>query len=141
MDDVNISIKSAAIKDQLNSLELALSEDESTFLILVATHVDPTRNSINKINCKQGVPIRGYVYDAKADAYFYDCYDYIQVGNIPVSMRLSMRHTGWATKIPLAEDVILQFLNERQLRDVNHFKSLFSPDEYSLEFLQLIGVE
>ncbi len=129
--------KNAALKDQLANLDLSISSDR-TYLILAAIHHDPTRNTFSKIPCKQGVPIRGYVYDSKADAYFYECFDFLQVGSIPVSMKLAVRDTGWSIRVPLTEGVILKFLNESQFKDVDHFKSLFSPDEYKLEYVQLI---
>jgi hypothetical protein len=138
MDDQFLTLREAsATRDQRKALELKYS-DEKTYLILIASNSDSSRNAIHKISCKQGIPLEGYVYDAKSDSYFYDCYDYLQIGYIPVSIDLLVKGSSWTTKVPLTDEVILKFLNESQFRDADHFKSLFSPDEYLLEFIQLI---
>lgn len=136
----NISNNKHLLDEQLKNIQLSVAF-EPTYLILVASHLDPIRNSINKISCKQGVPLDGYVYDSRADVYLCECYDYLQVGFIPISMNASICGTNWSKKVPLAKKVIHQLLNDSQFRDVNKFESLFSPDEYSLEYIQLISAK
>jgi hypothetical protein len=138
LDLLTPEFKVKAIKEQRDNLELALCQDR-TYLVLAAIHREDGRNSLNKISCKRGIPLGGYVYDATADSYTIACVDYMLLGYIPVSM--AMRVSGqshYQMRVPLAEAVVRRFLNPAQKKDVKNFRAVYKPENHRLEYIQMI---
>jgi hypothetical protein len=131
-------LKAKSAKDQRDNLEVVCSHD-STYIILVAVHKDGTRNVLNKISCKKGLPIGGYLYDSVSDCYQISCADYVQIGYIPASMILRVGGVeNWQVRIPLAESVIKRFLTSTQKKDIKNFRAIYKSDEFTIQYVQLL---
>ena len=137
--DETAKINAKILKEVHNSLLPSLTNLE-TYVIAVAISKDFTKNFINRISCKKGIPIDGYVYDAQSDCYFIECSDYLHIGVIPVSCVISSKSgSSWKINVPLPETVIKKYLNESQKKDLKNFKGHFNNDEYVINFIQLVS--
>jgi len=135
---VTPDLKAKSSKDERDNLEVVCSSD-STYIILVAVHKESSRNVLNKISCKKGLPIGGYLYDSVSDCYQISCADYVQIGYIPVSMILRVGGVqNWQTRIPLTEAVIRRFLTTSQKKDVKNFRAIYKADEFTIQYVQLL---
>lgn len=139
--EVTPMLKAKSAKEQRDSLEINITS-ERTYLVLMAVHKDAARNVINKVSCKKGIAIGGYVYDSQSDAYHLSCVDYMQLGYIPVSMVLTVGGVHrWEVRMPLAESVIKRYLTPEQKRDIKRFKSVYRPEDHYTQFVQMISCE
>ena len=112
---------------------------QGTYVIAVAICIDNSKNFINRISCKKGVPIGGYVYDAQTDSYFIECSDFVHIGNIPVSYIARVKNiTSWQMYVPMPESVIKKNLNDTQKRDLKTFKNHFKSDQYIISYIQMV---
>jgi hypothetical protein len=134
---VTPELKIRAAKDQKEHTEVVVAS-ERTFLIVVAVHKDKSRNTINRISCKRGVPIGGYVYDAQSEAYSYECSDYAMIGYLPVSFIMRVQGSSWQVRVPMCESVLKKFMTSLQKRELKNFKNHFKPEDYHIEFIQMI---
>lgn len=134
---VTPELKIKAAKDQKEHMEVA-SCPERTYLIALAIHKEKSRNAINRISAKKGLPIAGYVYDSQSETYCYECADYLHLGYIPVSFVVKVQGTPWKMRVPMCESVLKKFMTSLQKRELKNFKNHFKSEEYRVEFLQLI---
>lgn len=110
-----------------------------TIIIMTAVSEDHGKNTINKISCKLGIPIGGYVYDSQHDNYVLNCYDYMTLATIPLSMALRMRGcSNWMVRVPLSEGVIKNYLDNEQKKLVKEFKARYHEPYFKVHFVQLI---
>lgn len=110
-----------------------------TYLIAVAVSKDGSKNFVNKLNCRNGIPINGYIYDAQSDCYFYECADFLHLGTVPVSLRLTLEgDLGWDTAMPIPPKSVLKLLNPSQRKAFSGFKRHFKSSEYDVSFVQMI---
>ena len=110
-----------------------------TYIILVAVSRDGSGNFVNKLNCKNGIPIGGYIYDAQNDCYFYECADFLHLGTIPISLRLTLDgDLGWDTAMPVPPKSVVKMLNPSQRKSYTNFKRHFKASEYIVSFVQMI---
>lgn len=142
MQDTNLvlvtpELKAKAAQDQKGQLEV-IPAQERTYLIVTAIHKDRSKNIVNRISCKKGVPLGGYTYDAQTDSYHFDCADYLHLGYIPFSVLLRVKGLDWEMRVPLAEPVIKKFLTNLQKRELKNFRNHFKTDEFSIQFIQMI---
>lgn len=131
-------LKAKVAKDLKDSIEFVIG-DSATYVIVVAVHKDAARNCINKISCKKGVPIGGYIYDTLNETYHVECAEYFHLGFIPVSysMRLKGVHC-WKARIPAPENIIKKCLSTFQKKELRYFRSQFRAEEYDLHFVQMV---
>lgn len=122
---------------QLEKLQIKEGKHR-TYVVVIAIHREESRNTINRIPCRRGIPLNGYVYDAKDDSYHVDCSDYFYLGYIPISFILSVENTSWHKEIPVHENVLKQFLTEQQKFDLKTFLDQFNPENYIIEYMQMI---
>lgn len=134
---VTPELKIRAAKDQKEHVEI-VPAPERTYLIVAAVHKEKSRNNINRISCKKGVPINGYVYDAKSETYSYECCDYLILGYIPISFFMKVQNTSWTVRTPMCESVLKKFMTSLQKRELKNFKNHFKPEDYRIEFIQMI---
>jgi len=134
---VTPELKIRAAKDQKEHTEVVVST-ERTYLVVVAVHKDKSRNSINRITCKRGIPIGGYVYDAQSESYSFDCSDYLMLGYIPVSFVMRVQGSSWQARVPMCESVLKKFMTSLQKRELKNFKNHFKAEDYYVEFIQMI---
>lgn len=138
-DDSLDQSKAKNARDVLKGIIVSESNLE-TYLIAVAVHKDSSKNFINRISCKKGIPLDGYVYDAQSDSYFIECTDFLHVGVIPVSFVATAKDSYfWKMNIPLPEVVIKKYLTEIQKKDLKNFKSHFSSQDYMINYVQMVN--
>ena len=131
------SLKNA--REVHGSISIIQAEQE-TYVIAVAICLDKSKNFINKINCKRGVPIQGYVYDAQSDSYFLECSDFLHIGIVPASFVATFKnYSGWKMFVPMPESVIKRHLNDSQKKDLKQFKNHFKADEFIINFIQMVN--
>lgn len=127
-----------SVKELKYSLDVSFSTDE-TYIIVVAVNKNKDKNIINKLNCKKGLPIGGYVYDAKNDSYQIECADYLNLGNIPFSYFLSSKgNSCWKIRVPMTENIIKKFLSHVQKKELKNFKKQFNESEFDIQYIQMI---
>jgi hypothetical protein len=132
-------LQNKIIREVHNSLVVNMVNSE-TYVIAVAVCKDGTKNFINRISCKKGIPIEGYIYDAQSDCYFIECSDYLHIGNISVSFVASSKSRNcWKINVPLPENVIKKYLSETQKKDLKNFKAHFNNDEYTINYIQMVA--
>jgi hypothetical protein len=120
-----------------NQIKLVSSSDP-THLIVVAVHPTSTKNQIHEIHVKHGVPVGGYVYDTVNDAYIVRCVDYLHLGVINASVKMEIADAGnFVSQLPLPQSVIFELLNDKQIDDLNLFKSTFK--DCNFRFLQYVA--
>ena len=134
---VTPELKIRAAKDQKEHFEV-FSAPERTYLIVTAIHKDKTRNVVNRLSCKKGVPIMGYVFDTQSDTYHIECCDYLHLGYVPISFMAKMPGTGWTFRVPMCETVIKKFMTTLQKKELRNFKNHFKLEDHSIEFIQMI---
>lgn len=127
-----------AVGEQKGKLQIVIS-DSPIYVIALAINKDKSKNLINKINCRKGIPLGGYVYDSHLEVYYYECCDYIHLGIVPVCASLKIKsYDFWEMKVPVAENVLRKFLNIVQKKDLKIFQTHFKSDQFDLQFLQMI---
>ena len=137
--DMTAKINAKILKETHNSLLPSMANTE-TYVIAVAISKDSSKNFINRISCKKGIPIEGYVYDAQSDCYFVECSDYLHVGVIPVSCVFTSKSGGsWKMNAPLPESVIKKYLTDGQKKDLKNFKGHFNNDDYVINYIQMVS--
>lgn len=129
--------KAKSEKELHNHLEVAFSSERS-FVIVVAVHKDSARNFVNRISCKQGIPIGGFTYDAQNDNYHIECADYLYLGYVPASFMTKVKHSSWSVRVPMSESVLKKYLSALQKKELRNFKNHFKAEEYNLQYLQMI---
>ena len=69
-DELKLKLKlSKEIKRDL----VVTTSSYRTYIVCAAVHKNTQLNVVNKIACKKGIPIGGYVYDNQFDCYYYSC--------------------------------------------------------------------
>lgn len=123
---------------QADDCEIVVDQGKRTFLMVAAQHIDPTKNYLNKVPCKKGVPMIGHVYDSKHDSYFLPCVDFLLLGYIDAAAYLTSRSSQWTIRIPLSVPVLTQFINDSQRLDLKHFLDSYNPETHTFHYLQMI---
>lgn len=135
-ENSNFLIKT--LKELKSSCEVVPAQEE-TFIIVVAIHKNKERNYIARLNCKNGIPIGGYIYDSKNDTYQIECFDYCNLGNIPISYFLYVKNVKhWKIRVPMSYNLIQKFLTLQQKKDLKSFKRQFKADEFDIQYIQMI---
>lgn len=136
--EVPSDVNEKACKDLREKMNIEVSNDR-TFLILLAIHQDPTKNFNTRIQCRKGMPISGYVYDAQQQFYYIECHDYVPLGYIPVSIFVTMPGVGnWRQRMPLPEAAIRRYLSPTQKEDLRKFKLTYRNGQFDVHFMQVI---
>lgn len=124
------------IKKNLN----VIVNDEITLITLAAICKDNQKNLICEIPCFKGMPINGYIYNTSNDSYCVSCYDYIDIGSVPLSISLKVDNSPWFVKMPIPEDIIFSNIKLAQKRKIKQFKEKYSGDEFYFNYFQIISV-
>ena len=132
MDETTLNQK------QADDCEIAVDQSKKTFVIVAAQHMDPTKNYLNKVPCKKGIPMVGHVFDSKFDSYFLPCVDFLLLGYINAAGYLTSKSNQWTVRIPLSVPVLSQLMEATQKIDLKHFLESYNPEEHVFHYLQLI---
>jgi len=137
-DDLRPEYHQKSIQDIRLRLDIEVSF-ERTFIVVLAIHADPSKNSLTRISCRKGVPISGYLYDLQSDSYYVECHDYVPLGYVPVSFCQTMPGIGnWKQRIPMPEIALRRYMTPNQKHDLKQFKSTYKRGQYSFNFMQII---
>ena len=128
--------KAKTSREVHNSLEL-LPSFERTYIIVVARHKDKGRNYLNRISCKKGLPIGGYVFDSQSESYHVECADYLHLGHIPISFVAKIKGLEhWEMRVPAPEAVLKKYLSALQKKELKNFKTHFKDHDF--QYIQMI---
>ena len=129
--------KAKYIRSQKEGFQLAISAEE-TLVVAVAISQDQSKNIITRINCRHGVPISGYAYDPNLDSLYLECRDFMILGLVPLSMKLTVKGVQfWSQHVPLSESLIRKVLSLQQKRDYLKFKADYADHE--IQFVQMLN--
>jgi hypothetical protein len=135
---VTADFKAKTAKEVLHFMEVQPSF-ERTYIIVTATHRERVRNFINRISCKKGLPIGGYVFDSQTDSYHIECADYLHLGYVPISFVTKIKGLDhWETRVPMPENVLRKYLNSLQKKELRNFKNHFKAEDYEVQYVQMI---
>jgi hypothetical protein len=82
---------------------------------------NPDKNSIQSISAR-GESFGGYGYDTVCDSFFVNCVEYVPLGTIPVSFRLSVPGFPAKYALPLTESLIEKYLIPTQKKTLQALK-------------------
>lgn len=120
----------------------AIPETEKTYVVVLAIHKDNSKNVVQRIACKSGVPIGNYIkqigYDGQSDTYHVECCDYFHLGYVPLSYTIRLPGSSWEVRIPMTEKVVDLFITDLQRRELANFKNHFKPEDHHIQYLQMI---
>lgn len=155
MDEI-LDKKSKEVIELKSNLNLIKSTDKSTYVFLVVSCVENSRNDMVKLSCKQMMALAGYpdistankiksahggyVYDGVNDSYIINCIDFIHLGIIPFYYKLMIEGTGnWSITTPIPEKTLNRVFTKEQKDLVAKYKTSFDNSFY-FNFVQfLIG--
>jgi hypothetical protein len=109
-----------------------------TTVFVVAVSPNEELNKMLFIPC-YGIPVTQEVYDSVRDGFVLFAQDYHCVGTIPVSYRVHLMESEWATEIPLPMSVIKRYLGKEQKSALTAWESKFGKG-YRFITVQMLGV-
>ena len=113
--------------------------NSQTHLTVVAVNRDESKNFVNKLSCRRGMPIKGYIYDAQTDSYCYNCSDFLYIGTLPYSFRLKASSDDqWDVAVPIPDKIVKSLLSTSQKQVVSNFRKHFKSPDYTIRFVQMI---
>lgn len=119
------------------AIEFCTSEDESSYVVLVASSKDGM-NDIRRIDNK-GKIVGSFVYDRVRDQYQILAAAIHKVGVIPISYLMRLKdHPTWYTYVPMPETVIFEHLSSRQKHGIETFKEKMG-DTCSYHYVHFTG--
>lgn len=125
--------------DDAQSIRAALtfqSAPEETYVLVVAKHIDPRKNSLTRIKCSKGVALGAYAYDNVNESYCVECADHFALGIVPISFKAILG--SWERHVPMSEAVLFKYLNSQQKEHLKQYKSKFPADKFTFELVQLL---
>lgn len=115
-----------------------LRSKTNLYLIIVDKRAENNKPVL--LPCQHGVPINGYVYDAKNDAISVSCVSYHEIGPVNGSIQISMPNCcGWKKQVPLPFDAIIRLLNSSQLKLYKDIQEKYKANNFELHFIQMTG--
>jgi hypothetical protein len=136
-DDETTEWAAKAVRDAL-AIEFC---DEATIVVLVIKDAAfPKNNSPRHIHCTDGIGFSGYVKDVPKDAYIVECVDFVSLGMIPVSLRVSLTGAaGWNMQMPMPEAVVEKFLARYYRGLLGRYREMFPGPRYELHYIQMLN--
>ena len=129
-------LESKLAKRAAKGLQVRVDRCHTVVLVVAIAH-DHDKNFVKRINCKNGVPISGYIYDTQSDSYFYECADFLPLGTVPISFRLSVDgDPDFDMVVPIPEKLLKTFFSDGQKKIVASFRKHFSSKDYRVAFVQ-----
>ncbi len=117
--------------------------DEKTVVVLVVyDKKHPEKNTQRHIHCQNGIGFSGYVHDLGTDSYIVECVDFISLGDVHVSHRVTIPNTGgWMMRVPMPEIVIENLISPYYKRVLADIKNKYPRPDYELHFMQMTSCE
>lgn len=117
--------------------------DEKTVVVLVVKDLhNPHNNTQQHIHCQDGTGFCGYVRDMSKDSYIAECVDFLSLGNVHVSYRMSLPNTGgWTMRVPMPPAVLERLLSPYYKRALKEARAKYPNPRYELHFMQMIGCD
>lgn len=149
--------KSKDLIEFKSSLELSKCTDKSTYVFLVISHPENSKNDIIKLSCKQMIALNGYaeatgtinikpnfggyVYDGVNDTYLIKCIDFVHLGLIPFYHKIKLENIGsWNLTVPIPEKTLFRVFSKDQKDLVAKYKNDSVYDNFYFNYVQfLIG--
>ena len=127
----------SATKSEIKKSIVLKTCSEHSHIFVIA--FDKFNNRLTSIIYKErSTPIGGYAYDAKFGRYYVECFDYLDLGTIPISFSIRIdKIRRWECRIPLTELVIRKYLDQQQVLELENFKK--ENKKRRFEFMQLVS--
>lgn len=109
---------------------------EETYVIVVAIHKDPRKNSLTNIKCHRGTPLGGYTYDTVNESYCVGCVDHLALGLVNISFQLVLN--DWTFYVPMPEGLLTKYLSEKQKANLASYRASFPEKDITFKFIQLL---
>ena len=137
LEKKHAEVKQKDLKEIKSNLTITPTTD-LTFVVVLAINKDYNKNTLMKIGCQHGNPIGGYVYDSVSDSFSVRCVDYLVLGLVEASFKLSMESAeGWNIYVPFPESVLKRHLTNEQTLALKRFKETHQDHVY--KFIQIIS--
>lgn len=147
LNELTQMIKAPDVSDELKlkygkeiSKQLRIRPEQgATYIIVIAVDNDNLSNFINRINCRKGIPIGGYIYDSQSDCYYLECADFLHLGSIPVSYAMTLDgDDNWKQRVLMPESVLKKFMTPLQKRELRNFQKRFKSPKFKINFVQMV---
>jgi hypothetical protein len=111
----------------------------STYVVVTAYDSQSETNIVNRISCRRGIPIGGYVHDAQNDCYYVECADFLNLGLIPISYAATLSGDRyWKVRLPMPESVIKKYLSPLQKKELRNFLKRFKEPRFRISYIQMV---
>ena len=111
----------------------------NTYIVVTAYDNENSSNFVNRLTCRKGLPIGGYIYDAQNDCYFVECADYLALGVIPIAYVASFDgDVNWKSRIPMPFSVIKKYLSPLQKQELKNFQKRFKAPRFKINFVHMV---
>jgi hypothetical protein len=122
----------------LGSMIVEAIEEPTVVVMVVVDEQDSSKNLPRHVHCADGIGIPGYVRDMEKDAYIVDCVDFISLGKIPVSFRVTIPGTGgWTVPVPMPGPAVEKLLPPYYKRVVKATISKYPRPCYTIHYVQM----
>lgn len=109
------------------------------FVIVLDKNKDEN-NVLSAIRCHGGVAFGGYARDASADAYIVKCCNFVQIGQVPFSLAITMPNIGgWKMEVPIPEKVLEKHLTPQEKHSLEELRKTYPVPEYEIHLIQMLG--
>jgi len=114
-------------------------DSANTYIVVTAFDTENSSNFVNRLTCRNGLPIGGYVYDAQNDCYFVECADFLVLGAIPIAYVASFEgDVNWKSRVPISSSVIKKYLSPLQKQELKNFQKKFKSPKFRINFVQMV---
>lgn len=127
----------------VNAFRVETVHDEKTVVVLIIKDkANPENNIQMHIHCQDGIGFCGYVRDLAKDSYIAECVNFMSLGNIHASYRVTMPNTGgWTMQVPMPESVIETLISPYYKRALKEAREKYPHPQYELHFMQMTGCD
>jgi len=135
-----MEISAKESKDLKKDLEFDPDDDYGTRIFAIAVANKDYLNEHLCIPTVSGVPICEEVHDLVRDCYYAMGVSWHDIGEIPVSFRLTMPDIiGWEVNFPIPAEMLEKYLNSSQKKSLEHWRERYG-DDYKIKYLQIRSV-
>lgn len=129
----------------------------ASFVFMVISHENNINNELIPVNCKRFTPFNGYclsynkkifpitphVYDSVKDNYVFKGVDYLFLGTMPFSLKLTVKgySSNWNQFIPFPEEIFSNYLSSDKRKTWEKYKDDYSSPEFFFEYVQFLSAD
>ncbi len=124
------------------SISVEFIHKEKMAIIMIVVDKEEANNFSKNIHCGEGICFAGYVHDLTSDSYVVDCVDFVSLGIVSASFKISMPNSGgWKMQIPLPEKLVESLIAPHYQTVVKAMKHKYSDPRYCFQYIQMISCQ